>query len=73
MNAAAAQGDGTIAPLSLQNRPLVAPTDGAPARPRPAAAAGGDTVKVTLPDGRAGVIPRANLEAAKAAGAVEAK
>jgi hypothetical protein len=30
-------------------------------------------VKVKLPDGRTGIIPRANLEAAKAAGAVEVK
>jgi hypothetical protein len=76
LNAAAAQGNGTITPLSLQVRPLNAVPGArpAPARARPAAPApAGDTVKVTLPDGRTGVIPRANLEAAKAAGAVEAK
>lgn len=33
----------------------------------------GDTVKVKLPDGRTGTIPRANLEAAKSKGAVEVK
>lgn len=62
-----AQRDG-IAPIPLKVMPL---TGGG--TPRAARAPAEDTVKVKLPDGREGVIPRANLEAAKAAGAVEVK
>jgi len=75
LRAAAAAGDGSIKPLAFTPRALTAPgTRARPAAPAaaPAApAAASDTVKIKTPDGRTGNIPRANLEAAKAAGAVE--
>lgn len=51
--------------------PAAQPTHPPAAAPSVAPAASGDRVRVKMPDGQVGTIPRANLEAAKAQGAVE--
>lgn len=56
----------------VQASPTAAPVQPpAPAPSAPPAAPQGDRVRVKMPDGQVGTIPRANLDAAKAKGAVE--
>ena len=83
--AAGAQAD-KIPPIPIATKAMAAPTQrGRPApasaapaspaaaQPAVAPAVGSDKVRVKMSDGRTGTIPRANLEAAKARGAVEIK
>ena len=73
---AAATGE-KVQAIPLRTKPLAgAPAQAAqpPAQPPSAApAAPSDRVRVKMPDGQVGTIPRANLETAKAKGAVEVK